>query len=268
MEIFELTEGVLPLVVSIPHAGTRLPDEMLSSMTPEALALSDTDWDVDRLYGFAKDRGASVLKAHYSRYVIDLNRPPDNAALYPGQVKIDLCPLETFDGESLYKDGLEPDEGEIGKRLNDYWHPYHQALENELARIKKEHGYVLLYDAHSIRSYVPRLFEGELPALNLGTCNNYSCAPAMAERAFEAAGRAAYKAVLNGRFIGGYITRYYGDPAKNIHALQMEIGQDSYRDTEGYNEALASALQPVLGSVWESMLDWAKTEYAPSRTTP
>lgn len=256
MRIFTLHKGAAPLIISIPHAGTDIPDEIKSRLTAEALRLSDTDWHVPRLYDFAQDMGATVIAAHYSRTVIDLNRPPDNAALYPGQVKMPLCPLDTFEGALLYKAGQEPDEKEIAQRLEDYWRPYHDELARQIARAKKAHGYALLYDAHSIKAEVPRLFEGRLPDLNIGTAKGVSCASVLEQAAFDAAQKSSYSAVLNGRFIGGYITRHYGDPAHHVHALQMEIARDNYMDEEGFvfNEEKAQKLRLSLQSVIQSIL--------------
>ena len=146
-------------------------------MTEAGLRSGDTDWHLDTLYGWARALGASVLGARYSRYVVDLNRPSDDASLYPGQTKTGLCPTHTFRGEPIYQDGAEPDEAERARRLDAYWRPYHDKLRLEIERIRAEHGAVLLWEAHSIASVLPRLFEGKLPDLNIGTADGASCAP-------------------------------------------------------------------------------------------
>src|SRR6185369_285228 len=99
---FFLTEGFEPLVISIPHMGTTIPDELQAHYVPRALSVEDTDWHLDRLYAFARELGASVLQARLSRYVIDLNRPPDDTPMYPGASNTELCPTRFFTGEPIY----------------------------------------------------------------------------------------------------------------------------------------------------------------------
>lgn len=257
MQIRKLIQGTTPLLISMPHTGTFLPPDIKSRMTDAALKLPDTDWHVDRLYWFAVEMGASVLMPTHSRYVIDLNRPQDDSNLYPGQLKTGLCPLQTFSGEKIYQEGEEPDDIEKINRVGAYWLPYHETLESELARIKQEFGYAILYDAHSIKSEVPQLFEGRLPDLNLGSVRGASCAPSMAEAALKAASGGGYSAVLNGRFIGGHITRHYGQPQNHIHALQMELAEINYMEESypyHYDEGKAEKLQIILRNVLESLL--------------
>lgn len=237
--------------------GTFVPPDIKGRMTEAALRLPDTDWHVDRLYWFAAEMGASILMSTHSRYVIDLNRPQDDTSLYPGQVKTGLCPLETFAGEKIYKSGEEPDDIEKVNRIGAYWLPYHETLEAELQRIRKEFGYAILYDAHSIKSEVPRLFDGRLPDLNIGSVKGASCAPKLAAAALQAASGKDYSAVLDGRFIGGYITRHYGQPQDNIHALQMELAEINYMDENypyHYDEKKAVKFQAVLKGVLSALL--------------
>jgi N-formylglutamate amidohydrolase len=247
--LYRYHQGNSPLLISIPHAGTEVPDEIAKRFTSKALALPDTDWHVPVLYDFGRDLGASILEARFSRYVVDLNRPPDDDSLYPGQMTTGLCPDTLFDGTPLYQTGKSLPEGEIEYRRQSYWQPYHDQLGAALERTRDRYGYALLYDAHSIASRVPRLFSGRLPDLNLGTADGRSCASAC-ERALAAVLAASgYAQVVNGRFVGGYITRHYGRPEEHWHAVQMEITQDSYMDEiEGfpYNESKDRRLQPVL----------------------
>ncbi len=270
MKVFSLTEGASPLIISIPHAGTAIPDDIRGNMTEDALRLPDTDWHIPLLYDFAAQMGATIISAHYSRYVIDLNRPPDNAALYPGQAKISLCPDRTFEGKPIYKAGAEPDDRDIAERLETYWTPYHDELRRQIDLRKKGYGYAILYDAHSIKAALPLLFEGRLPDINLGTAKGASCADGMEQAAFKAAQKSPYSCVLNGRFIGGYITRHYGDPANNVHALQMELVRESYMNENDFSfaEDRAGNLRAVLKPVLQSILDWGFAAYAPPRTTP
>ncbi len=264
MQIRRLIRGAQPLLISMPHTGTFLPPNIKSRMTDEGLRLPDTDWHLDRLYGFAEKMGANIVMATHSRYLIDLNRPQDDGSLYPGQVKTGLCPTETFDGKFIYKKGEEPDHIEKANRIGAYWMPYHDTLTEEIARLKQQHGYVILYDAHSIRSQVPRLFEGVLPDLNLGTVKGVSCDPDMAQAALSAASAGKYSSVLDGRFIGGYITREYARPAENVHAIQMELSCKNYMDedlTRKYDEALAVPLQKTLQDVLDALLSWGREKY-------
>jgi N-formylglutamate deformylase len=226
-------------------------------MNAAASITQDTDWHLDRLYAFAHSKGASVLQARVSRYVIDLNRPPSGESLYPGQTTTGLCPTETFHGEPLYPSGAEPDAAEQERRLRTYWQPYHSALDQELARLKELHGAVLLWDAHSIASTLPRLFEGQLPDLNLGTHSGLSCAAAMIDDVAAVAAASTHSHVVNGRFKGGFITRHYGQPAQNIHAIQLEMTQALYMDEAApfsYLEHRATKVQPVLQAMLRAAL--------------
>jgi len=247
MDTFEFTEGATPLLVSMPHDGIAIPLDLADCMTVHARTTPDTDWHMARLYDFARDLGASMLVADYSRYVVDLNRPASDDALYEGQVATGLCPMQTFAGESIYTDG-DIDADEMAHRVETYWRPYHAKIEQEIERILARHGVALLWDAHSITGVVPRLFDGELPALNIGSNSGASCAPTIESAVVEAAYASTYETVVNARFKGGYITRHYGDPRNNVHALQLEIAQRSYMDenTGVFDTALAGRLRDTL----------------------
>eukprot|EP01036_Dinobryon_divergens_P043203 gene43203-57485_t len=248
---FTFHQGTQPLLISMPHAGTYVPPQLAARFTDEARQVPDTDWHMERLYAFAKDMGASILVATHSRYVVDLNRPPDGASLYPGQSVTGLCPVDTFDDTPIYANPADlPGEAENAERRDAIWQPYYAKLAEELARIRAQHGVAALWDAHSIRSVVPRFFEGRLPDLNLGTANGESCDPALAQELLSIAKEAqGYTAVLNGRFKGGYITRHYGQPAQHVHAIQLEKCQSLYMQETppfAYDEVLAAQLQPTL----------------------
>jgi N-formylglutamate deformylase len=261
---FTLTPGATPLLVSMPHTATGIPAELAARMTEAGRALPDTDWHIHRLYEFAGELGAGVICPEYSRYVIDLNRAPDGRALYKGANNTELCPTSTFAEEPIWRPGEEPREEEVIERRARYWLPYHEALTAELARVKERYGIALLWDAHSIRSQVPRFFEGRLPDLNLGTAGGTSAAPDLIEALVGVANAAApYTAVLDGRFKGGYITRAYGRPADGVHAVQLELAQIAYMDEDPpftWRPDKAARLQPVLKSLLEAMLDWAQVQ--------
>ncbi len=260
--LYRLHRGTAPLLISIPHLGTNLPEELQNGFSDEARVLADTDWHLDRLYAFAQDLGASVLAAQVSRYVIDLNRPPGGESLYPGQTTTGLCPTETFEGVPLYRPGAEPDAAEQGRRVQAFWQPYHDALQTELARLRALHGRVLLWEAHSIASVLPRLFDGKLPDLNFGTHGGAACNPALLDavlQPLQAPEAAPFSHVVNGRFKGGYITRAYGQPEAGIHAIQLEMCQSLYMNETapfGYRAGLAGQVQPVLQSLLQAGLRW------------
>ena len=246
---FSFHRGTLPLLISIPHLGTEMPPHVEAQLSDVAGVVADTDWHLDRIYAFAKVAGASVLAARVSRYVIDLNRPESGESLYPGQTTTGLCPTETFRGEPLYPNGAGPDEAEVAARLNAYWRPYHSQLRAELDRLKVEHGNVLLWEAHSIASVLPRLFDGKLPDLNLGTNSGASCDARILGAVSGTLDRQPFTWVANGRFKGGYITREYGHPADGIHAIQLEMCQSTYMNETPpfeYRPDLAEQVEPVV----------------------
>lgn len=258
MELFTCREGSSPLLVSMPHVGTHIPDALAERMTPAALALPDTDWHLERLYDFLDGLGASVLVATHSRYVIDLNRAPDNVNLYPGQDSTGLCPVDTFAREPVYLEGAEPPDAEIGARVRAYWRPYHDQLRAELARLRRAYGFALLWDAHSILSHVPRFFSGRLPDINLGTADGKSCGAGIGEALLSVAARShEYRAVLNGRFKGGYITRRYGNPVEGVHAMQLELAEITYMQERApfeFSEILAMRVRPRISALLEEFL--------------
>lgn len=263
-KVLSFSQGRLPLLISMPHAGLKLTPAVRDGLVPAAQSLPDTDWHILQLYDFARNMGASVVAAEYSRFVIDLNRPEDDQPLYAGATT-GLFPATLFNGEPLFEEGKEPSATERAGYLEAIWRPYHDTLRNELARLKAEFGYALLWDAHSIRSLVPHLFDGKLPDFNLGTFNGASCDPELAGRLKAVcAGAPDYTHVLNGRFKGGHITRHYGDPAKDIHAVQLELAQSTYMEEVepfAYREDLAGPTQMVLRGLLEEVLTWAEGRY-------
>ena len=263
---FKLHRGSAPLLVSMPHIGTEIPADLKDDYVPRALGVEDADWHLDILYNCLPELNASVLQPTISRYVIDLNRPPDDAPMYPGASNTELCPTRFFNGDPLYQEGRAPNTAERMRRRDVYWQPYHSALAEELARIKAEHGYALLWDAHSIRSEIPWLFEGRLPDLNLGTADGKSADISIAEAVVEACADApGVSSILNGRFKGGYITRQYGKPAEHVHAVQLEMCQSTYMQEVppyAYNPALAERIQPLLKKMLMGMLAAGAARYA------
>jgi N-formylglutamate deformylase len=257
-----VTPGDAPLIVSIPHAGTIIP-EGISGLFSHDLARRDADHHVDRLYAFAADLGATIVHSRISRTVIDLNRDPSGQSLYPGQATTSLCPDMTFDGEPLYVAGPEPDLAEIERRRAAYFDPYHAALREQIERLRALHPAIILYDAHSIRSHVPRLFDGELPQFNIGSYDGASCAAALTDAI--AADCAGDSHVVNGRFKGGWITRHYGEPARGIHAVQMELAIRGYANENGawpphWDAARAAPMQAKLRFILTTCLDFAKDQ--------
>jgi N-formylglutamate deformylase len=254
---FRFRQGTRPLLISMPHVGTHVPPALAARFTDEARHVPDTDWHLEQLYDFADALGASVLVATHSRYVVDLNRPPDGASLYPGQSVTGLCPVDTFDDTPVYANAADvPGEEETAQRRDAIWQPYHRQLQAELDRLKAAHGTIALWDAHSIRSVLPRFFEGKLPDLNLGSANGASCAPELAQVLLGIATSAPnHTGVLNGRFKGGHITRAYGDPSRGIHAVQLEMTQSSYMQEAlpfDYLPEVAAGVQPQVRRMLEA----------------
>ena len=263
-KVLNFKQGRVPLLISMPHAGVRLTPAVEAGLIPDAKSLPDTDWHIPKLYEFAAELGASTLAAEYSRFVIDLNRPDDDKPLYAGATT-GLYPATLFEGEPLFKQGLAPSGEERKRYLEQIWRPYHGTLRRELDRLREQFGYALLWDAHSIRSHIPHLFDGKLPDFNLGTFNGASCDPVLAKRLQGVCAEATgYSHVLNGRFKGGHITRHYGDPAKHIHAVQLELAQSTYmEETEPftYREDLAQPTQVVLKQLLQALLAWGAERY-------
>jgi N-formylglutamate deformylase len=231
---FVIHRGDAPLVLAMPHSGTDIPAELLPRFVSPWLARKDTDWWIDLLYAFAADLGATVVRTPISRSVIDVNRDPSGKSLYPGQATTELCPTTTFDGEPLYRAGAQPDIAEIAARRATFFDPYHDALSAEIARLRARHDRVAVYDCHSIRSFVPRLFDSELPQFNVGTDGGATCDPALASAVVDVCVGSGLSHVLDGRFRGGWTTRHYGRPADGIHAIQMELACRGYmREPDG-----------------------------------
>lgn len=246
------------MLVSMPHVGTHLPQWLTGRLTAQAQAVPDTDWHLEPLYDFLDAYDVTLLTATHSRYVIDLNRPADNVSLYPGQSVTSLCPVDDFDSQPIYQPGQEPDASEIGRRIRTFWQPYHTTIETELARLRKLHPTVLLWDAHSIRSRVPRFFDDELPHLNFGTVDHQTCAATLAECLAQVAHRdGRFSWVMNGRFKGGYITRHYGKPESGVHAIQLEMAMRTYMQESlpfSYDSVEAKPAREVLRAMVEEML--------------
>ncbi len=260
-DVFRFVAGDQPLLISVPHDGREIPQDISVRMSEAGRAMPDTDWYVADLYEFAATLGASMLVANYSRYVVDLNRSADDENLYPGQVATGLCPEQTFNGDAIYKSG-GIDESEKAARIENYWRPYHAKIRHTLDAMRAKHGFALLWDAHSIPSLVPRLFDGELPALNLGSNNAASCRESMESAVAAVAAASSYSNIVNGRFKGGYITRHYGEPEKNIHALQLEIAQRAYMDEKlaRFDDMKATRLRDTLSKMLQSYLAAARKQ--------
>ena len=258
MDLLTLRQGRAPLLISVPHDGAHIPAALAARMQPEARIAPDTDWWMSQLYGpIAEALDASLIVPTHSRYVVDLNRSPDDVSLYPGQNTTGLCPRVRFSGEPLYLDGEEPEAEEITGRIATYWRPYHEALAAELARLRSKHPRVLLWEGHSIASTLPFLFEGELPELNLGTVTATSCRLTVRDAVASAlAAQSRFSWVVDGRFKGGYITRHYGQPEQGIEALQLEIAQRAYmaEPSGRFDPVRARPLQQTLQALIETAL--------------
>lgn len=262
---YQLHRGSVPLLVSLPHIGTEIPADQRARYVPRAHDVEDTDWHLAQLYDFATELGGSVLQPRYSRYVIDLNRPPDDTPMYPGASNTELCPTRFFSGDPLYVQDQGLSDDERAWRRTEYWQPYHEALAAELERLRAEHGFALLWDGHSIRSEIPWLFEGLLPDLNIGTGGGTSADARITEAvAAVAAGYGEATHAVNGRFKGGYITRHYGRPADHVHAVQLEMTQKLYMQESppyAWLPERAARIQPVLREMVAAALQAAQAMY-------
>lgn len=259
-DIFKLKRGNSKLLVSMPHVGTQLPNSLNPRLTKQAMNLSDTDWYLEELYDFLDELDATVIAANYSRYVVDLNRSANDISLYPGSDVTALCPTDTFSRDLIYQNESSLDSTEITERLNKYWYPYHQALASEISRIKAVHGDVILWEAHSIRSEVPRFFDGELPQLNLGTADGATCPQALIEKVVDVIkSNGDYSWVVNGRFKGGYITRHYAERSLGVISMQLELAMRSYMDESSlspvFDHDKARALRVLLKAMMQSLLN-------------
>jgi len=257
---YTLHRGSTPVLISLPHVGTLIPQEIGADLVEPALLVPDTDWHLEQLYGFARQMGVGLLVPRYSRYLIDLNRPPENTPMYAGVNNTELCPTRFFTGEPLYRPGREPDEEAIAQRRVGYWRPYHAALAAELKRLKAAHGHAVLFDGHSIKSELPWLFEGRLPDLNLGTVAGTSCAPSLRQALLGVLRvQRHFSHVVDARFKGGYITRHFGRPAESVHAVQLEMCWRCYMPEQPpyqVDPERAAALAPVLRGLVKTMLNW------------
>jgi N-formylglutamate deformylase len=258
--LFTLFPGTTPLLVSVPHAGRRIPRELQDRLVPRALDVEDTDWHLEQLYDFVRSLGAGLIVPQHSRYVVDLNRPPENTPMYAGSNNTELCPTRFFTGDPLYREGQAPGDAEIARRVQTYWRPYHDALRQELDRLRAVHGHAVLFDGHSIKSELPWLFEGKLPDLNLGTANGAACDPGLQRALGEVlVAPSPFTHVINGRFKGGHITRHYGQPAQGFHAVQLEMCWSTYMQESApytlYPQRVAQ-ITPVLRGLVQAMLAW------------
>ncbi len=260
--MIEVSRGTGPIVLGLPHTGTEIPGPIRDRLNKNGRSMADTDWNIHRLYGGLQG-DVTTVRTPIHRYVIDVNRGPDDASLYPGQNTTGLCPVTDFDGRPIYCDNQEPDPDEVEARRLTYHQPYHDALSAELTRVQALHGCAILYDCHSIRSSIPYLFDGDLPDFNIGTNSSTSCA-AIVEKTVDEICRSAqgYRTVLNGRFKGGWTTRHYGRPKDGIHAIQMELAQKTYMQEAppwNYDDAKATYLRAHLSYILNALGQLVKT---------
>jgi formiminoglutamase len=257
-----VTRRDAPLLLSFPHTGVSIPAECASALVSFPLARHDADRHIEKLYAFADDLGATTVHTALSRTVIDVNRDPSGASLYPGQATTGLVPTETFDGRPLYRDGRAPTAEEIERRKALYFAPYHAALAGEIERLRAKHPRIVLYDCHSIRSVIPRLFPGELPVFNIGTNSGMSCDVRLETAVARRCAESPWPHVVNGRFTGGWITRTYGRPGEGVHAVQMELAMRGYlpdeREPPRWDREFAKPIQQTLRAVLEHCLAFAR----------
>ncbi|MBY5974753.1 N-formylglutamate deformylase [Ferrimonas balearica] len=269
MDPVQIVQGDSPLVLGLPHTGTWVPEDIKACLNDEGQLLRDTDWHIHQLYG-GLINGATMVRASFHRYVIDANRDPSGQSLYPGQTTTGLVPETTFDNVPIWAEA--PDAAEVARRVKAFHAPYHAALEAELARVKAIHGYAVLYDCHSIRSVIPWLFEGTLPDFNIGTDGGTTCAAQIEVACREACAATGQSHVVNGRFRGGWTTRHYGRPGRGIHAIQMELAQSAYLETEDLpfevDAEKIATLRPQLKTILTDILQAAEAAARPAPQLP
>lgn len=254
------TAPAVPILLSVPHCGTEFPTELTDQFKPDLRsAPDDTDWFVHQLYDFAPQMGITLIHATYSRWVIDLNRDPESKPLYAdGRIITAICPATNFFGEKLYKDERTEVAGnEVARRLQAYYWPYHQQVQVLLDGLKQKHGRVLLWDCHSIRQHVPTIHREKFPDLILGDVDGTSASPGLIEETLSILDHSGYCVSHNHPFKGGYITRHFGQPSVEQHALQLEMTKVNYMDDQeqSYNRARAERMRSLLKKVFERLID-------------
>lgn len=262
MDPVEIVRGDSPVILGLPHTGLFVPDEIMAELNDTGRALTDTDWNIHLLYADLLP-GATSVRATFHRYVIDANRDPSGKSLYPGQNTTGLCPIIDFDGKPLYQAGKEPDAAAIEARRTAFHAPYHAALTAEIERVRAKHRIAILYDCHSIRSDLPFLFEGTLPDFNIGDNNGVTCAPEVTRIVADLCKSAdGYSTIVNGRFKGGWTTRHYGRPEDGVHAIQMELAQNTHLKAEAHPFELdpdkSERLRAILRNILTDIEIWAR----------
>ncbi|GAA4113631.1 N-formylglutamate deformylase [Aquimarina addita] len=267
MNLFKITEATVPkvpILISIPHAGTQFPVEIKHYYKKKMRNhLDDTDWYVHKLYEFAPSLGITIIKANLSRWVIDLNRDPKSIPLYTDNRLITaITPITDFYGNNIYtSSSSEPDPIEIQRRLDLYYWPYYRQIETLIADLKKKFGKVLLWDAHSIRHLVSTIQKKPFPDMILGNNDQKTAHPQLILTALEKLRSKKFEVAHNTPFKGGHITRYFGKPAQNVHALQLEMNKILYMDDNEitYNTKRASEVQEVLQDTLQHLIRTMKT---------
>lgn len=265
MNVFNLLEPVstkVPIVVSSPHSGVEFPQDLKNLYNQELVqAPEDTDWFVHQLYDFVSEMGITMISANYSRWVIDLNRNPDCQPLYTdGRIITELCPTRNFLGEPIYQNNYQPDKNEIEQRLTKYYWPYYQKIQQVIDELKSEFGYVIFWDAHSIKQYVPTISKDKFPDLILGDNDGNAASSVLAQAALSHFEMRGHHINYNDPFKGGHLTRYFGKPEVNQHALQLEMTKINYMDNaeQNYHPNRAGRMRETLSGVFSLLLETMK----------
>jgi N-formylglutamate deformylase len=258
-KIIRPTVQRVPILISVPHCGVLFPDEIKNDYNQELIkSPDDTDWFVHQLYDFATAMGITMITAQYSRWVIDLNRDPESKPLYTdGRIITELCPTATFAGEAIYKEGCNPDENEVERRITTYYKPYYAKINELLDDLKKEFGYVLFWDSHSIRQYVPLIRKDKFPDLILGDNDGKTANPELSNIVLKELNKSGLNVQHNTPFKGGHLTRYFGKPEENQHGLQLEMTKINYMDDQEnkYDRNRAKKMRNILNQVFAGLLN-------------
>ncbi len=261
--IVEAKGKKVPVLLSVPHSGTEFPEEIKSHYVKEKAAQpDDTDWFVHELYNFASEMGITTIHAKYSRWVVDLNRDPESKPLYnDGRIITALSPLTDFFGDKIYtEEKFEPNDEEVKRRIPLYFTPYHEKINSLLQELKEEFGVAVLWEAHSIRQKVPTIRKDDFPDLILGNNDGKTANGELIEAVLKELGSDTYELKHNTPFKGGHITRSFGDPENNIHALQLEMTKVNYMEDDEltFSEERSNRIRKILKSSFEAIINWAE----------
>ena len=261
MNVFKVvnpTKNEIPFILSIPHSGTSIPKEKVDFFNQNQLKdMDDTDWFLDKLYDFAPKMGITTIIANYHRWLVDLNRDPNNQPLYnDGRIITSICTKTNFNGDNIYKDSYQLDKKEISSRIESYFSPYHDFLNSLIVKFLKTHSKVIVWDGHSIKRFVPTINSNSFPDLIIGNNDHQSCDKELTKIAFDNLKKSNYQVQINQPFKGGYITRNHGNPNEGVNSIQLEMSKDLYmsKNETKYDETKAYEIRKLLKATFKELI--------------